>query len=57
LIIPDNEPAEVSYQRQLRIAESIYQSLLRNLPGVDPQTARACANNIAAGYPELGLIE
>lgn len=55
--IPDDEPADVSYERTLRIAESVYQSLLRNIPGVDPLTARACANNIAAAYSELGILD
>ena len=55
--ISDTEPVEVSYKRALRIAEQIYRNLLRNLPGVDSLAARACANNIAAAYSELGVID
>lgn len=55
--LSDNEVAILSIDRQKRIAVEVFDSLLRNLPGVDPVAARACANNLAAGWGDFGVTE
>jgi len=53
----DDEVAIISIVRQQRIAAEALATLLRNLPGVDPVAAKACANNLAAGWGEYGVPE
>jgi hypothetical protein len=56
-IMTDDEVAILSIDRQKRIAAEILDSLLRNLPGVDPAAAKACANNLACGWGDMGTKE
>jgi len=53
----DDEAAIISVERQRRIAAELLESLLRNLPGIDPAVAKACANNLAAGFGWFGVKE
>jgi hypothetical protein len=53
----DDEVAILSIDRQRRIAAEVLDTLLRNLPGVDVVAARACSNNLAAGFGEYGAVE
>lgn len=55
--LTDDQPADVSHERRLRIANEVHATLLRNLPGVDPAAAEACARNIASGWGDYGVIE
>jgi hypothetical protein len=52
--VGDDNPVETTYARTLRIAQEIGESLLRNMPGIDRAAARAAANNLAAGWGDLG---
>ena len=52
----DDEAAVVSIDRQRRIAAEVLETLLRNLPGVDPAAAKVCANNIACSWGEYGVM-
>ena len=51
----DDEIAIITIDRQKRIAAEVFDTLLRNLPGVDAVTAKACANNLAAGWSDYGI--
>jgi hypothetical protein len=53
----DDEVAILSIDRQRRIAVEITDTLLRNLPGVDPKAADACARNIACAFGGYGVKE
>ena len=53
----DDEVAIISIDRQIRIAAEVKATLLRNLSGVDPAAADACARNLAAGWGDYGIKE
>jgi hypothetical protein len=53
----EDEVAILSIDRQRRIAAEVLDTLLRNLPGVDHAAAKACANNLAAGFGWFGVKE
>lgn len=53
----DDEVAILSIDRKLRIAAEVLATLLRNLPGVDPVAAKACANNVACAWGEFGILD
>lgn len=53
----DDEVAILSIDRQRRIAAEVLDTLLRNLPGVDPKAADACSRNIAAAFGDYGVRE
>ncbi len=55
--LSDAAVAILSIDRQRRIAVEVLDTLLRNLPGVDPVVAKACANNLAAGWGAYGVPE
>lgn len=57
VMVPDDAPAEVSYARQVRMVAELYESLLRNLPGVDHDYAIACARNLASGWGYFGAVQ
>ena len=53
--VPDDEPCEVSHERQLRMVASLTETLERNVMFCGHDEALACARNIAAAYPVLGM--
>lgn len=53
----DDEVAILSIDRQRRIALEVTATLLRNLPGIDPAAAKACANNLACAWGDVGAFE
>lgn len=53
----DDEVAIITIDRQRRIVDEVYDTLLRNLPGVDRAAAKACARNLAAGFGDYGAAE
>ena len=56
-MLKDDEPADVSYERQLRMVASLTDTIQRNVPGCSLEDAEACARNIASAYPILGMVE
>jgi hypothetical protein len=53
----EDEVAILSIDRQRRSAAEVLDTLLRNLPGVDPKAADACARNISCAFGEYGIKE
>lgn len=59
MLLKDDDYIDLSYERQLRAAESLTQTILANLAlgevHISPELAKAVAGNIVAGLPVLGI--
>lgn len=55
--LTDHDAVEVSHERALRIAAEVLARLRQLTPNPSDLELIACANNIAAGWGELGVLD